>query len=82
MKITLKDIRKALEFTESELVDELSDKELRKATFDNDLQLDSLDFQSMTMDLQFNCPVLIPDDVKGSDTVEEFIKKVNDANKD
>ena len=88
-KITLDDIRKVLcenldyAFCDkTKNVKKLSDEELLKVNIEKDLVLDSLDFIVLTMTLERNCNVVIPNDAfdafqKKDGTIEALLEEYN-----
>ena len=88
-KVTLKDIRKVLNENldysfcdKTQKIEQMSDDELLAVNIVEDMGLDSLDLMVLTMSLERNCNVVIPDETydaikeKGS-TVKALLEETN-----
>ena len=87
--ITLEDIRKVLNENvdysfcdKTKCVEQMSDDELLDVNIVEDMNLDSLDFMVLTMTLERNCGVVIPDDAfdavrKKNNTVRALLEESN-----
>lgn len=78
--LTIKDVRDVLAAQGNELVEYLSDENLANANFGDELEMDSLDFENLKADIEYKKEIQIPEEVSTSDTVREFIDRINESN--
>ncbi|MBR3676597.1 MAG: hypothetical protein IKN71_05645 [Alphaproteobacteria bacterium] len=78
--LTIKDVRDILTAQGNELVEYLSDDNLANASFGDELEMDSLDFENLKADIEYKKEIQIPEEVSTNDTVREFIDRINESN--
>lgn len=78
--LTIKDVRDILTAQGNELVEYLSDDNLANASFGDELEMDSLDFENLKADIEYKKEIQIPEEVSTNDTVREFIDRINETN--
>lgn len=78
--LTIKDVRDVLVAQGNKLVEYLSDETLANASFGDELEMDSLDFENLKADIEYKKEIQIPEEVSTNDTVREFIDRINESN--
>ena len=80
MVVTISDVRNVLIANGNEAADYLSNENLEKAVFWNELKMDSLDFEDLKGDIEYEKNVIVPNALSLNDTVKEFIDRINGSN--